>query len=241
MGRRPGRRLRVQPRRRPLPLLPARRLPARRHPHLPRGRGSRATRSTCGRSRCPADRLFAWESPTWGGGIAFHQADAGGTTLARAYLVTVRQFAACWSRRCAATPGPTTTWRRCWPRAGTPSGRAATRTLHLVGELDDRPVLTFSTPDVAALGLRPPARAYLATLARGLRAAHDLSLAETVDYLLSAGMASGPASPASGRPDSPSGAPAVASPGLIAGRAYRSCLTPRRPGPRRLLRPCHCS
>ena len=57
-------------------------------------------------------------------------------------------------------------------------------TLHLTGELDGRPVVTFSAPDVAALGLRPPAAPYLATMARGLRRAHGLDDDEVVDYLL---------------------------------------------------------
>ena len=40
-----------------------------------------------------AGRLtFAWESPTWGGGIAFHEPDADGSVLACAYLVTAGQL-----------------------------------------------------------------------------------------------------------------------------------------------------
>ena len=57
-------------------------------------------------------------------------------------------------------------------------------TLHLAGELDGHPVLTFSTPDVEPLGLRAPAPAYVATMARGLRETHDLDDDELVDYLL---------------------------------------------------------
>ena len=57
-------------------------------------------------------------------------------------------------------------------------------TLHLTGELDGRPVLTFSASDVAALGLRPPAAPYVATIARGLRRTHGLDDAAVVDYLL---------------------------------------------------------
>ena len=59
-------------------------------------------------------------------------------------------------------------------------------TLYVAGSLDDRPVLTFSCPDVAALGVRAPAAAYLATMVRGLVATHTLSAEETVDYLLAA-------------------------------------------------------
>jgi hypothetical protein len=57
-------------------------------------------------------------------------------------------------------------------------------TLHVAGELDDRPVLTFSAPDVDALGLRAPAAAYVATMAEGLRTTHGFGDAEIVDYLL---------------------------------------------------------
>lgn len=111
---------------------------------------------------------FAWESPTWGGGIAFHQPDACGTTLARAYLVTVRQFADVLEQEMRREPGT---------------------------DHDGRPVLSFSTPDVGALGLRAPAPAYVATIARGLRQAHGLADEEIVDYLLACPGVAGALSP----------------------------------------------
>ena len=59
-------------------------------------------------------------------------------------------------------------------------------TLHLVGELEGRPVVTFSAEDPAELGPGEPAPAYLATMARGLRRVHDLDDEAVVDYLLGA-------------------------------------------------------
>jgi hypothetical protein len=57
-------------------------------------------------------------------------------------------------------------------------------TLHLAGELDGRPVVTFSSSDIESLGLRAPATPYVATIARGLRKTHHLADGEIVDYLL---------------------------------------------------------
>ena len=73
---------------------------------------------------------------------------------------------------------------RCSPARRHTVGPGATETLHLAGRLDGHPVLTFSTPDVEPLGLRPPAPAYVATMARGLRETHDLDDDALVDYLL---------------------------------------------------------
>ncbi|MGZ5401232.1 MAG: hypothetical protein ACXWDM_14580, partial [Nocardioides sp.] len=57
---------------------------------------------------------------------------------------------------------------------------------HLTGELDDRPVVTFSAEDPSRLEPGRPAPAYLATMARGLRSMHGLTEDEVVDYLLAA-------------------------------------------------------
>src|SRR5689334_10989150 len=41
----------------------------------------------------PGRLVFAWDSPTWGGGIAFYDPDGVDSVLAAAYLLTRRQFA----------------------------------------------------------------------------------------------------------------------------------------------------
>ena len=58
-------------------------------------------------------------------------------------------------------------------------------TLHLAGELDGHPVLTFSCPDVTELEPGEPAAAYVETMARGLRAVHGLDDEEADAYLAS--------------------------------------------------------
>lgn len=132
----------------------------------------------------PGSLAFAWESPTWGGGIAFHDPDTPGETLAAAYLVTPRQLADVLEQEMWREPGADHDLATVLAERRHAVGPGRYETLHLTGELDGRPVLTFSAPDVAALGLRPPAAPYVATIARGLRRTHGLDDAEVVDYLL---------------------------------------------------------
>lgn len=128
--------------------------------------------------------VFAWESPTWGGGIAFHEPAGDGEVLARAYLVTVRQFADVLEQEMRREPGVDHDLAPVMSGSPHPLGPGRYETVHLAGLLDGRPVLTFSSPDARALGLRPPAAAYVATLARGLRETHGLDDADVADYLL---------------------------------------------------------
>jgi hypothetical protein len=134
--------------------------------------------------RMPGRVAFAWRSPTWGGGVAFHEPDAPGETLARAYLVTVGQFADVLEQEMGREPGVDHDLAEVLTGGRHAVGPGHYETVHLAGELDGRPVLTFSTPDVEPLGLRAPAAAYVATMARGLRETHDLTDDELVDYLL---------------------------------------------------------
>ncbi|MFC7493429.1 MULTISPECIES: histone deacetylase [unclassified Nocardioides] len=127
---------------------------------------------------------FAWRSPTWGGGVAFHDPDADGETLARAYLVTADQFADVLEQEMGREPGVDHDLSEVLAGGRHAVGPGHYETVHLAGELDGRPVLTFSTPDVEPLGLRAPAAAYVATMARGLRQAHELDDVDLADYLL---------------------------------------------------------
>jgi hypothetical protein len=132
-----------------------------------------------------AGRLtFAWESPTWGGGIAFHEPDRSGSVLACAYLVTAGQLADVLEQEMWREPGADLDLTEVVSARRHVIGPGRYETLHLAGELDGRPVVTFSSSDVDALGLRAPAPPYVATIARGLRKTHDLSDDEIVDYLL---------------------------------------------------------
>ena len=132
----------------------------------------------------PGRLSFAWESPTWGGGIAFFSPSPSATVRATAYLVTARQFSDVFAQEMWREPGVDLDLAPVLDGGSHAVGPGRYETLHAAGTVDDVPVLTFSCPDVAELDLRPPAAPYLATMARGLRDAHELTTDETVDYLL---------------------------------------------------------
>jgi hypothetical protein len=131
----------------------------------------------------PGGLSFAWESPTWGGGIAFYEPEAEGVVLARAYLITAGQFSDVLQQEMRRDPGVDVDLAPVMRNRRHTVGPGRYETLHLAGELDGRPVLTFSAPDVEELGIREPADAYVATMARGLRDTHGLSDEAVVDYL----------------------------------------------------------
>ncbi len=132
----------------------------------------------------PGEMFFAWASPTWGGGIAFYDADAPGPTLARAYLVTEHQFADVAAQEMHQLPGEDLDLAHVLEHSRHDLGPGRYEALHLVGELEGAPVLTFTAPDPTALHHNSPVRAYLAMLVAGLRETHGLTDVEITDYLL---------------------------------------------------------
>ena len=131
----------------------------------------------------PGDMFFAWQSPTWGGGIAFYDAAATGTTLARAYLVTDQQFADVAAQEMHREPGQDLDLTTVLDRSRHDLGPGRYESLYLVGELDGHPVLTFTTPDPLVLQRNSPTRAYLEMIVRGLADAHGLGVDEITAYL----------------------------------------------------------
>jgi hypothetical protein len=131
----------------------------------------------------PGDVFFAWTSRTWGGGIAFYDAHAQGSALARAYRVTEQQFADVAAQEMRREPGEDLDLTEVMANTRHELGPGRYETLHLVGELDGEPVLTFTAPDPSAMDHQPPTPAYLALLARGLEESHGLSEPEVVSYL----------------------------------------------------------
>ena len=127
--------------------------------------------------------VFAGESPVWGGGVAFHDADGDGEVLARAYLVTHAQLCDVLEQEMHRSPGDDHDLGTLLRTGRHQVGPGAYETLRVVGELADHPVVTLSCADPRSLGLRHPAPAYVATIARGLRAAHGLSDTEVTAYL----------------------------------------------------------
>ena len=132
----------------------------------------------------PGDVFFGWSSPTWGGGIAFYHADADGAALARAYLVTDQQFSDVAAQEMRREPGTDLDLTTVLDERRHDTGSGRYESLHLVGELEGVPVLTFTTPHPAALQRNSPSEAYLTTIALGLRESHGLSDAAICDYLL---------------------------------------------------------
>ncbi len=129
---------------------------------------------------------FAGESPTWGGGVAFYDPDARGSAVGRAYLVTGEQFSDVASQEMRRPVGrdlPLTSLFRESRTAVLGPGRY--ETLHVVGEIDDLPVITFTASwEHREAVLSAPGAAYLRTIAAGLAEAHGWSAGQSCDYLL---------------------------------------------------------
>ncbi|GIG88337.1 histone deacetylase [Plantactinospora endophytica] len=136
---------------------------------------------------------FALESRTWTGGMAFYDPELPGAVAARAYLLTADQFADVAAQEMHRLPsGPLELIA-----AAVADGRASTgpgryETVVCAGVLDGCPVLTLTAPWRAGdVPPNPPAPAYVATIARGLRASHGWTDERVADYL--AGCPGGPA------------------------------------------------
>ncbi len=129
--------------------------------------------------------FFAWESPTWGGGIAFYDPDGPGTSYARGYLLTAGQFADVAAQEMHRVPDADLDLTGLWADGHALLGPGRYERLLVVGELEEAPVVTFTASwardDVE---LNAPVAAYLMTMAAGLREAHDLDEQAVVDYLL---------------------------------------------------------
>ncbi len=127
--------------------------------------------------------FFAWESPTWGGGVAFFDARGSGEVLARAYRLTEDQFADVAAQEMHRDPGSGLDLATVVREQVHQHGPGRYETLRLVGELDGAPVLTFTAPEAHALTPNPPAAAYRAVIVRGLAECHGLSHRAAEDYL----------------------------------------------------------
>jgi hypothetical protein len=133
---------------------------------------------------------FAGESPQWGGGVAFYDHEAPGTTAARAYLVTAEQFADIAAQEMYRLPEP-----------GDPLaevvlgglggegehhhvGPGRYETLVEVGSLDGLPLFTFTSPHGRdAVPHTAPAPAYVEMLLTGLAESHGWDRARAEAYV----------------------------------------------------------
>ncbi|MBO1755120.1 histone deacetylase [Allobranchiibius sp. CTAmp26] len=137
----------------------------------------------------PGQLYFAWESPTWTGGVAFYDPAARDGTpgvAARAYLLSVRQFSDVAAQEMHRPPGEEVDVAGLLAHAPVATlGPGRYETLHRVAELEGLPVVTFSAPwSIETAPLNAPSTAYLRRIADGLREAHEWSTDEVCDYLL---------------------------------------------------------
>lgn len=132
--------------------------------------------------------VFAWHSPTWGGAVAFHDPAGGSEVLSTAYLLTNGMFSDVVEQEMWRDPGADHDLVEVLANGRHVLGPGHYETLHLVGEIDGTPVVTFSADDPGRLEPGDPAPAYLATMARGLRRGHRMSDDEIVGYLSGCGL-----------------------------------------------------
>lgn len=128
---------------------------------------------------------FAWESPTWGGGIAFYAPEpADDVARLTGYLLTRAQLLDVVEQEMWRPPGADTDLAGLLDGDGRVElGPGRYETLLRIGRVGGRAVVTCTCPDPVALGLRAPAAAYVQTMARGLLEVHGLSAEQVVDYL----------------------------------------------------------
>ncbi len=136
----------------------------------------------------PGTTYFAGDSPQWGGGTAFYDHGTPGATAARGYLVTAGQFADIAAQemyRVPAADDPLELLVLDDLEGGRHRvGPGHYETLVAVGEIDRMPLLTFTAPhgtdDVEHVA---PSRAYLDTMATGLRESRGWDAGRVAAYL----------------------------------------------------------
>ncbi|WP_211229642.1 hypothetical protein [Nakamurella lactea] len=139
----------------------------------------------------PGRIYFAGRSRTWGGGMAFYDHDANGPAPARAYLITVGQFADVAAQEMHRLPDPADPIEQVlidgFAGGRHSAGPGRYETLIEVGARDGLPMYTFTAPHgSAAVPHTPPTRPYLAMLAVGLRESQGWDDERIEDYLRSA-------------------------------------------------------
>lgn len=133
----------------------------------------------------PGALFFGWESQNWGGGaVAFLDPRARGEVYGRAFLITRGQFADVAAQEMHRDPDDDLDLSEVLADRPFSYGPGHYETLHLVGELDGTPMLTFTAGDPEHLPRNAPGGAYVATIVRGLRHTHALDDEAIASYLL---------------------------------------------------------
>jgi hypothetical protein len=128
---------------------------------------------------------FAWHSPTWDGGIAFYDPDGPGSSVGRAYRLAPGQLSDLLEQEMHRQPGIDHDLGELLEDGVVILGEGRYESLHVVGELDGEPVVTFTSPErMHATNHSQPSAAYLATMARGLMEGHGWDEDRVAAYLL---------------------------------------------------------
>jgi hypothetical protein len=128
---------------------------------------------------------FAWHSPTWGGGIAFYDPQGPGASVGRAYRLTLGQLSDLLEQEMHRQPGVDHDLSELLQDGVAVVGDGRYESLHVVGELDGEPVVTFTSPEgMHAADHNQPSASYLATMARGLVEGHGWDGDQVSAYLL---------------------------------------------------------
>jgi hypothetical protein len=128
---------------------------------------------------------FAWHSPTWDGGIAFYDPDGPGSSVGRAYRLTLGQLSDLLEQEMHRQPGVDHDLSELLEDGVAVVGDGRYESLHVVGRLDEEPVVTFTSPEgMHVADHRQPSAAYLGTMARGLVEGHGWDGDRIAAYLL---------------------------------------------------------
>ena len=131
--------------------------------------------------------VFAGRSKVWGGGKAFYDVSAPGTVAAKAYLVSVEQFADIAAQEMWSPPGGDFASRVAdlLPQLDTMTalGAGDYETVHRLGQADGHPLLTVTSDRLAELEPAAPAAPYLWWIATGLKQAHGWNSSRVGHYL----------------------------------------------------------
>lgn len=132
----------------------------------------------------PGAVYFALESPMWGGGLALYDPEEPGAAAARAYLVTAGQFADIAAQEMYRSPGMDVDLDGLLRDGRLRLGEGRYETLVHAGDLDGRPLVTFTAPwRCADVEPAAPSAAYLRTVGGGLAAAHGWTAPRAAAYL----------------------------------------------------------
>lgn len=132
----------------------------------------------------PGGVYFALESPMWGGGLALYDAGLPGRAAARAHLVTAGQFADIAAQEMYRSPGLDVDLAALRHGGRLSLGEGRYETLVHAGDLDGRPMVTFTAPwRCADVAPARPSAAYLRTLGGGLMDGHGWPARRAAAYL----------------------------------------------------------